>query len=49
MDLPAEQFLATNAALMVIGTNYNKDPKEVERHDNESHLLVFGSGQVAER
>lgn len=32
----AEQFRDTNAALMVIGTNHNKDPKEVERHDNET-------------
>lgn len=30
----AEQFRDTNAALMVLGTNHNKDPKEVERHDN---------------
>lgn len=32
----AEQFRDPNAALMVIGTNHNKDPKEVERHDNET-------------
>lgn len=32
----AEQFRDYNAALMVIGTNHNKDPKEVERHDNET-------------
>ena len=32
----AEQFRDSNAALMVIGTNHNKDPKEVERHDNET-------------
>ena len=32
----AEQFRDSNAALMVIGTNHNKNPKEVERHDNES-------------
>ena len=32
----AEQFRDSNAALMVIGTNHNKNPKEVERHDNET-------------
>lgn len=32
----AEKFRDSNAALMVIGTNHNKDPKEVERHDNET-------------
>lgn len=32
----AEQFRDSNAALMVIGTNHNKDPEEVERHDNET-------------
>ena len=32
----AEQFRDSNAALMVLGTNHNKDPKEVERHDNET-------------
>ena len=32
----AEQFRDSNAALVVIGTNHNKDPKEVERHDNET-------------
>lgn len=32
----AEQFRDTNAALMVLGTNHNKDPKEVERHDNDT-------------
>ena len=32
----AEQFRDSNAALMVIGTNHNKDPKEVERHDNKT-------------
>lgn len=32
----AEQFRDSNAALMVIGTNHNKDPKEVERHNNET-------------
>lgn len=32
----AEQFRDSNAALMVIGTNHNKYPKEVERHDNET-------------
>ena len=32
----AEQFRDNNAALMVFGTNHNKDPKEVERHDNKT-------------
>lgn len=32
----AEQFRDSNAALMVIGTNHNKNPKDVERHDNET-------------
>ncbi len=32
----AEQFRDTNAALMVLGTNHNKNPKEVERHDNDT-------------
>ena len=32
----AERFRDSNAALMVLGTNHNKDPKEVERHDNET-------------
>ncbi|RJU23410.1 phage tail spike protein [Streptococcus sp. AM43-2AT] len=32
----AEQFRDSNAALMVFGTNHNKDPKEVERHDNDT-------------
>lgn len=32
----AEQFRDSNAALMVIGTNHNKNPKEIERHDNET-------------
>lgn len=32
----AEQFRDSNAALMVIGTNHNKNPKEVERHDNDT-------------
>ena len=32
----AEQFRDTNAALMVLGTNHNKGPKEVERHDNDT-------------
>lgn len=30
----AEKFRDTNAALMVIGTNHNKDPKVAEAHDN---------------
>lgn len=32
----AERFRDTNAALMILGTNHNKDPKEVERHDNDT-------------
>lgn len=32
----AEHFRDSNAALMVFGTNHNKDPKEVERHDNDT-------------
>lgn len=36
----AEQFRDSNAALMVIGTNHNKNPKEVERHDNETFAGV---------
>ena len=32
----AERFRDSNAALMVLGTNHNKDPKEVERHDNDT-------------
>ena len=32
----AEQFRDSNAALMVIGTNHNKNPKDVERHDNKT-------------
>ena len=32
----AERFRDSNAALMVFGTNHNKDPKEVERHDNDT-------------
>ena len=47
----AEQFRDMNAALMVFGTNHNKDPKEVERHDNESFAgirLWSGKGNGAE-
>lgn len=47
----AEQFRDSNAALMVIGTNHNKDPKEVERHDNETFAgvrLWSGKGNGAE-
>ncbi|MTR63192.1 hypothetical protein GMC82_05485 [Streptococcus parasanguinis] len=47
----AEQFRDRNAALMVFGTNHNKDPKEVERHDNESFAgirLWSGKGNGAE-
>lgn len=32
----AEKFRDSNAALMVFGTNHDKDPKEVERHDNDT-------------
>ena len=47
----AEQFRDTNAALMVLGTNHNKDPKEVERHDNETFAGIrvwSGKGNGAE-
>lgn len=47
----AEQFRDTNAALMIFGTNHNKDPKEVERHDNETFAgvrLWSGKGNGAE-
>lgn len=47
----AEQFRDSNAALMVFGTNHNKDPKEVERHDNETFAgirLWSGKGNGAE-
>ncbi len=47
----AEQFRDSNAALMVLGTNHNKDPKEVERHDNETFAgirLWSGKGNGAE-
>lgn len=47
----AEQFRDSNAALMVIGTNHNKNPKEVERHDNETFAgirLWSGKGNGAE-
>ena len=47
----AEQFRDTNAALMIFGTNHNKDPKEVERHDNKSFAgvrLWSGKGNGAE-
>lgn len=47
----AERFRDSNAALMVFGTNHNKDPKEVERHDNESFAgirLWSGKGNGAE-
>lgn len=47
----AEQFRDSNAALMVIGTNHNKDPKEVERHDNETFAGIriwSGKGNGAE-
>ena len=47
----AERFRDTNAALMVFGTNHNKNPKEVERHDNETFAgirLWSGKGNGAE-
>lgn len=47
----AEKFRDTNAALMVFGTNHNKDPKEVERHDNKSFAGIrvwSGKGNGAE-
>lgn len=47
----AEQFRDSNAALMVLGTNHNKDPKEVERHDNETFAgirLWSGKGNGTE-
>ena len=47
----AERFRDSNAALMVFGTNHNKDPKEVERHDNETFAgirLWSGKGNGAE-
>ena len=47
----AEQFRDSNAALMVIGTNHNKDPKEVERHDNKTFAGIriwSGKGNRAE-
>ena len=47
----AENFRDSNAALMVFGTNHNKDPKEVERHDNETFAgirLWSGKGNGAE-
>ena len=47
----AEQFRDSNAALMIFGTNHNKDPKEVERHDNASFAgirLWSGKGNGAE-
>lgn len=47
----AEQFRDSNAALMVLGTNHNKEPKEVERHDNETFAgirLWSGKGNGTE-
>ena len=47
----AERFRDSNAALMVLGTNHSKDPKEVERHDNETFAgirLWSGKGNGAE-
>lgn len=47
----AERFRDSNAALMVLGTNHNKEPKEVERHDNETFAgirLWSGKGNGTE-
>lgn len=47
----AERFRDSNAALMVFGTNHNKDPKEVERHDNDTFAGIriwSGKGNGAE-
>lgn len=47
----AERFRDSNAALMVLGTNHNKDPKEVEQHDNETFAgirLWSGKGNGTE-
>ena len=47
----AERFRDTNAALMVFGTNHNKNPKEVERHDNDTFAGIrvwSGKGNGAE-
>lgn len=47
----AEQFRDSNAALMVFGTNHNKDPKEVEQHDNKTFAGIriwSGKGNGAE-
>lgn len=47
----AEQFRDTNAALMILGTNHNKDPKEIERHDNDTFAGIriwSGKGNGAE-
>ena len=47
----AERFRDSNAALMVFGTNHNKDPKEVERHDNKTFAgirLWSGKGNGTE-
>lgn len=47
----AERFRDSNAALMVFGTNHNKDPKEVEQHDNETFAgirLWSGKGNGTE-
>lgn len=47
----AERFRDSNAALMVFGTNHNKDPEEVEKHDNETFAgirLWSGKGNGAE-
>ena len=47
----AERFRDSNAALMVIGTNHNKDPKAAEAHDNATFAGIriwSGKGSGAE-
>lgn len=47
----AEKFRDSNAALMVIGTNHNKDPKAAEAHDNATFAGIriwSGKGSGAE-
>lgn len=47
----AEKFRDSNAALMVIGTNHNKDPKAAEAHDNATFAglrIWSGKGNGAE-
>ena len=47
----AEKFRDSNAALMVFGTNHNKNPKVAESHDNETFAgirLWSGKGKGTE-